>query len=103
MKEMSILKELAENAVDICQIATCAALLIRPVREWLMDTRSLREGQRCLLRSEIVRLYYRHARDRQLQEYEFRNLEQCYHAYKALNGNSFVDHIYAEMQEWEII
>ena len=89
-------------AKDICSIATCAALLIRPVREWLMGTKSLREGQRCLLRSEIVRLYYRHHDDRHLREYEFKNMDQCYKAYKALGGNTFVDHIVNEMKGWDI-
>lgn len=100
---MEVLGLLADHAGEVCQIATCAALLIKPVREWLMGTEALREGQRCLLRSEIVRIYYRHVKDKQLQEYEYRNLVQCYQAYKALKGNSFIDHIYAEMQEWEII
>ena len=94
---------LAEHAGEICQICTCTALLIKPVREWLMGTEALREGQRCLLRSEIVRIYYRHVQDKQLHEYEFRKLVQCYTAYKALGGNSFIEHIYGEMQEWEII
>lgn len=95
--------EIVQWAKDICSIATCAALLIKPVREWLMGTKALREGQRCLLRSEIVRIYYRHHDDRQLREYEFKNMEQCYHAYKALDGNSFIDRIYEEMREWDII
>ena len=94
---------IAEYAGQVCQIITCAVLLVKPVREWLLGTEALREGQRCLLRSEIVRIYYRHVKDKQLQEYEFRNLVQCYNAYKALGGNSFVDHIYEEMQDWEII
>lgn len=100
---MEILPQIAEHAGDLCQIATCAALLIRPLREWLMGTQALREGQRCLLRSEIVRTYYRHHDSKQLREYAFRNLVQCYKAYKALDGNSFIDRIYEEMQEWEII
>jgi len=90
-------------AKDICSIATCVALLIRPVREWLMGTEALREGQRCLLRSEIVRIYYRHHDDRKLREYEFKNMEQCYDAYKALKGNSFIDRIHEEMKEWDIV
>ena len=90
-------------AKDICSIATCAALIIKPVREWIMGTEAIREGQRCLLRAEIVRMYYRHRENKTLREYEFKLLEQCYLAYKALGGNSFIDHIYAEMQEWEII
>ena len=54
------LSGIIQAAKDICSLATCAALLIRPFREWLLGTESLREGQRCLLRSEIVRIYYRH-------------------------------------------
>lgn len=100
---MDTLTEIASVAKDLCSIATCAALLIRPIREWLMGTKALREGQRCLLRSEIVRLYYRHHDDRRLREYEFKNLTQCYHAYKALDGNSFIDRIYEEMKEWDIV
>lgn len=100
---MDTLQLIADHAGDICQIVTCGALLIKPVREWLMGTEKIREGQRCLLRSEIVRIYYHHKEDKQLREYEFRNLEQCYRAYKALGGNSFIDHIYEEMQEWAII
>lgn len=95
--------EIVQWAKDICSIATCAALLVKPVREWLMGTEALREGQRCLLRSEIVRIYYRHHDDRKLREYEYKNLEQCYEAYKALKGNSFVDRIHDEMKEWDII
>ena len=97
------LQLIAEHLGDICQIVTCAAFIIKPIRERIMGTEKIREGQRCLLRSEIVRIYYRHKDDKQLREYEFRNLEQCYKAYKALGGNSFIDHIYAEMQEWDII
>lgn len=100
---MDILRTLADHAGDILQIATCCALLIKPIRERFLGTENIREGQRCLLRSEIVRVYYRLKDDKQLKEYEFRNLEQCYRAYKALGGNSFIDHIYAEMQEWDII
>ena len=95
--------ELVQWAKDICAVAACAALLIRPVRERLLGTDALREGQRCLLRAEIVRIYYRHLADKQLREYEFKNMEQCYGAYKVLKGNSFIDRIHAEMQEWDII
>ena len=67
-----------------------------------MGTKEIREGQRCLLRSEIVRIYYRHHDDRKLREYEFKNMEQCYEAYKALKGNSFIDRIHEEMKDWVI-
>ena len=98
-----MLEMLAHYAVSICQILTCAALFITPVRERLLGMEALREGQRCLLRSQIVGLYYRRCESRQLREFEFRNLEHCYRAYKTLGGNSFIDHIYKEMQNWDIV
>ena len=100
---MRVFQYIADNAGDICTIATCAALIIKPIREWLMGTGELREGQRCLLRAEIVRIYYRNHDDRKLREFEYKNMEACYIAYKALKGNSFIDRIHAEMQEWDII
>ena len=103
MIQMGVIQAISEHLGDICQIATCAALLIKPVREWILGTKTIKEGQCCLLRTEIVRIYYRNKDSRQLREYEFRNLEQCYKAYEALGGNSFVEQIYKNMQEWEII
>ena len=97
------LTDLAQAAKDICAVAACAALLIRPVRERLLGPDALREGQRCLLRAEIVRIYYRNLADKQLREYEFKNMEQCYAAYKVLKGNSFIDKIHTEMVDWNII
>lgn len=88
---------------DIYYILLLVILLVKPVREWLFGIAQVKEGQRCLLRSEIVRIYYRHHDDRKLKEYEFKNMEQCYKAYKALGGNSFVDRIYEEMREWDIV
>ena len=100
---MDIIKTVADHFGDICQIITCGAIMIKPARDWIMGTEAIKEGQRCLLRAEIVRMYYRHKEDRSLREFEFKLLEQCYKAYKSLKGNSFIDHIYQEMMEWEII
>ena len=95
--------DIVQTAKDLVSLAPFAALLIRPVREFLLGTKDMQEGLRCLLRSEIVRIYYRHHDERKLREYEFKNMKQCYKAYKALKGNSFIDHIHAEMEEWEIV
>lgn len=99
---MEILKIIAGVALCLTQIATCAALLIKPLRERIMGIGAVREGQRCLLRSQIVRIYYHNLHDHQLQQYEYENLVACYKAYKQLGGNSFIDHIYQEMQTWPI-
>lgn len=97
-----VIKEIASIAVMITQIATCAVLLIKPLREWVMGVEDVREGQRCLLRSQIVRIYYHNVDNQTLRQYEYELLVACYKAYKRLKGNSFIDHIYQEMQTWTI-
>ena len=66
--------QIATYAKDICSIVTCLALLIKPARDWLTGAKETQEGLRCLLRSEIVRIYYRHRDVKQLREYEYKNL-----------------------------
>lgn len=96
------LQDIATVALSITQIVTCTVLLVKPLREWVMGVENVREGQRCLLRSQIVRIYYHNVDRQTLKQYEYENLVACYKAYKKLRGNSFVDHIYEEMETWTI-
>lgn len=96
-------QEIISYVTAITTIGTCAALLIKPVREWVLGTKTIREGQLCLLRSEIVKIYYRNREKQTLHQYEYENLAQCYAAYEKAGGNSFVKHIYKDMQDWEVI
>lgn len=89
-------------ARDLTTILALLALLVKPVRERIFGAGEVREGQKCLLRSEIVRTYYRHLAERRMRQYEYENLAYCYAAYKQLGGNSFVKHIYNEMQDWDV-
>lgn len=98
-----MLQILAEYAGAISCILTLLAVFVKPVREWLFGAGAVRDGQKCLLRAEIVRTYYRNSADKQLRQYEYENLEYCYAAYKQLGGNSFVDHIHEEMQSWDVV
>lgn len=94
--------ELATIAKDILTFATLGAMVIKPIRERIFGDKAVREGQKCLLRSEILRTYYRHQETKVMRQYEYQNICYCYEAYKALGGNSFVDHIFHEMQEWTV-
>lgn len=93
---------IAAIALSITQILTCAILLIKPLREWVMGMEDVREGQRCLLRSQIVRIYYSNLDTQTMKQYEYEHMTACYKAYKRLGGNSFIDHIYSEMETWTI-
>lgn len=61
------------------------------------------EGVKCLLRSDMLHIYYRHKDSEKIRQYEYENFEMLYKAYKALGGNSFIDKIYKELQSWEIV
>jgi hypothetical protein len=74
--------------------------VIIPVIIWIMK---IANGQKCQLRSEMLRIYYRHREDGKIRQYEYENFVLLYEAYKALKGNSFIDKIYREVQEWEVV
>ena len=59
---------------------------------------------RCLLRSDITEIYYRHSGDNgeSLREYERNNLDDLYEGYKSLGGNHYIDDIYKSMRTWRV-
>ena len=61
------------------------------------------EGQKCQLRADMLRTYYRHKDDGKIRQYEYENFIHSYKAYKALGGNSFIEHINGEVRDWEVI
>lgn len=82
--------------------ATLLLLLIRPFRERLLGTKDIREGQRCLLRADMLSTYYKHHDHDRIRQYEKENFLMEYRAYKALGGNSFIDDICEEVRRWEV-
>ena len=69
----------------------------------IISVKKIADGQKCQLRSEMLRTYYRHKDDEKIRQYEYENFVYCYEAYKALKGNSFIDKIYKEVQTWEVL
>lgn len=59
-------------------------------------------GQKCLLRSEMLAIYYRHNDKQEISQYEYENFALLYDAYKKLRGNSFIDKVKAEIDKWKI-
>lgn len=95
--------------LQILQILSCllaalnaACLLLRPLRDGLTDGQQLRTGLQCLLRSGMLRTYYKNRDTRTIRQYELENFLFEYQAYKALGGNSFIDRIHAELKTWEV-
>ena len=74
--------------------------VIVPVIVWI---RKMADASKCQLRSEMLRIYYHNKDNKKIRQYEYENFVCLYEAYKALKGNSFIDKIYEEVQEWEIV
>lgn len=101
--QMEWLSEAAEVAKDIMGIIAFLALVLKPVREWLFGTKELREAQKCMLRSDMLRTYYRHREEDKIRQYEKENYLLEYRAYKRLGGNSFIDDVTMEVRKWDVI
>lgn len=69
----------------------------------IVAVRKISDGQKSLLRSEMLQIYYRNRESGIIHQYEYENFVYLYEAYKALKGNSFIDKIYSEVKTWEII
>lgn len=100
---MELLKTATQIAGSITGIVAALVLLIKPLREWVLGTKAIREGQKCLLRHNMLHIYYKHHDEKQIRQYEYEDFIYQYKAYKAQKGNSFIDKIYSEIQEWEVV
>lgn len=85
---------------------TLLSLICKPFRDKITGRKAeladRKETDRCLLRNSITTIYYKYVKDCEMPEYEYENLERLYKQYKKLGGNSFVDKVWNEAQEWKI-
>ena len=51
----------------------------------------------------MLHTYYRHREDHTIRQYELEDFLSLYRGYKALGGNSFIDRIKSEIDEWEVV
>ena len=112
-----MLETLQIISLIICIPASAFSLLVilcKPFRKWIVtsknnkgkmqqDEEDRKETDRCLLRDRITSIYYKNRLDCELRQYEYENLERLYKQYKKLGGNSFVDKIWNEIQDWNIL
>lgn len=96
-------REIVVFCEGIGAIIAFVVLCVKPLRKRLFTDREQREGLKCLLRSEMLRIYYHNKSDRKIRQYELELFISCYKAYKALKGNSFIDEVAKDVFSWEII
>jgi hypothetical protein len=91
--------DLTELATLITEIGVLLGIVI-PV---IVCVVKIANGQKCLMRTDMLQIYYHNREKRKIRQYEYENFVMLYEAYKALKGNSFIDKIYEEVHEWEIV
>ena len=90
---------LTTTATLITEIGILLGVII-PVIVFIVK---IANGQKCQLRNDMLQIYYKHRDKKIIRQYEFENFELMYKAYKALKGNSFIDKIWNEIQEWDVV
>ena len=99
---MDLFTQIVAVCSGITSIAALVMLCVKPLREWALGIKQIRDGQKCLLRSEMLRIYWQDVESKRIRQYDFENFMLMYSAYKALIGNSFVDKIKDEVKTWEV-
>ena len=89
---------------EITVILAALAMLIKPIRNKLLGLDKLTDALKCQLRHDMLHTYYRHREGQHhptVRAGEFSLSSTA--GYKALGGNSFIDRIKSEIDEWEVI
>ena len=94
------MSEIANTLTILKVVEIILTLILVPLTIAIVN---LINGMRCQLRSEMLRIYYNHKDSKQIRQYELENFVYLYKAYKSLRGNSFIDKIYKEIMEFEVI
>ncbi|MBQ8005338.1 MAG: hypothetical protein IJ303_03395 [Clostridia bacterium] len=78
-------------------------VLVGVILPVIVSVRKIANGQKCQLRSDMLRIYYHNKDKKSLRQYEYENFVMLYEGYKALKGNSFIDRIYSEIKTWDVL
>lgn len=86
---------------------TILVFFIKPIRQRILGgkcrEKDKEEATRCNLRSNMLEIYYKGLKTRTLHIYEYENFIKLYDVYKRLGGNSFVDKIRQEIEDWDVV
>ena len=100
---LGILNQIIQIASAITSISAALVLIVKPLRDKVLGIKKVQDGQKCLLRAKMLEIYYKHMDKHELRQYEYENFLYMYAAYKALGGNSFIDKIKSEVDDWAVL
>ena len=91
---------MSAEQIDFLKMLVSEIVIMSPV---IVAIFLIIQGIKCLLRSEMLRIYYHNKDSERIRQFELENFIALYKAYKALKGNSFIDKIYKEVMSWEVM
>ncbi len=91
------------NLTAVATLIGEIGVLVGVIVPVIISIRKVANGTKCQLRSEMLRIYYHNKDNGKIRQYEYENFVMLYEAYKALNGNSFIDKIYEEIELLNIV
>ena len=95
--------EYAAKALPLLSAAWGAVAWIRKQQKKTQEAlRQQKEGQMCLLRKDMLDIYYANRDRKRLRQWEAQNFMLMYESYKAMGGNSFIDEVYEHVTQWEL-
>lgn len=100
---MDMITFIAAFVAEIGVVCGAIIAIYKKINKVIAKLNKVETGEKCQLRSDMLRIYYHNREKRTIRQYEYENFIMLYEAYKALKGNSFIDKIYEEVHEWEII
>ena len=100
---MEKIAQAAALCSEVTVILAAVAMLVKPLRNKLLGLDKLTDALKCQLRHDMLHTYYRHREDRTIRQYELEDFLFLYRGYKALGGNSFIDRIKDEVDDWEVM
>ena len=90
------------NLTTVTTLIGEVGVLVGIIVPVIISIKKIANGTKCQLRSEMLRIYYRNHDAKKIRQYEYQNFVELHEAYKALNGNSFIDEIYEKIKDWDI-
>lgn len=92
-----------QTVLTACTAVTAIAAAVSVAAKMMLLLHAVRKGQQCLLRQQMLEAYYDCRHSGTIRQYRYENFVLSYKAYKALGGNSFIDHIKDEVDKFEVI
>ena len=86
-----------KSAITIV-VSGCLGLIVKVIK----DLTTQKIAIQSLLRSEMVKVYYRYREDKRLPYYTKVAWYEDYEAYTKLGGNSFIRDLKKDIDNWEV-